>query len=1415
YDPGENALFPEAALSNNVDYGKNRALLNWYYIDRLFTQRNSSMAPGYIKSDLDMLSNPYIREVTTREIFPGRQLTYGESSTVQTLNLSFYPTERGPYNLDADNIDSQGNLLAPEKRWGGIMRKMDNTNFEQSNIEYVQFWMMNPFLDPENPNYDGGDLYFNFGELSEDILKDGLKSYENGIPYDGNNEYLTETVWGRVSKQNSLTYSFDNASGSRLVQDVGLDGLPNEMEFAFPSYQDYLEKLRTRLSPETVQRMLDDEFSPFNDPAGDNYHFYRGYDYDDERLGILQRYKRYNGVEGNSLSPDEAADALYQSARNTPDVEDINQDNTLNEYERYFQYHVSIRPEDLVVGRNFITDKQTSFVLLRNGEMGEVEWYQFKIPLTDYEKIVGNISDFSTIRFARMFMTGFKQVTHLRFATLELVRGEWRSYDFNLNNRGDAPAQGDLDVSVVNIEENAQREPVNYVLPPGVTRITDPGQTQIVQLNEQSMSLKVSDLQAGDARGVYKNTSLDLRNYKRIQMWVHAEQVVDDVTDLKDGELSLFIRMGSDVKANYYEYEVPLSLTPHGMYSDTPTNREIVWPLSNYFDFSVQSLIDLKLERNAAKRNEESGIGFNTLYIGRDPDNSRNRMAVLGNPSFSDVRVILIGVRNNSATTKDGTIWVNELKVTDFDEAGGWAMKANMNLAISDLATVNAGAQVETAGFGGVNQSLNDRRLDDYQQMNIAVQADLGKFIPEKAKLRAPVYYSVSREKTTPKYNPLDQDVLLKDALDSAPTKHARDSINSYAMESTTIKNFSISGLKFDVRSKNPKPWDPTNFTANFSFSKQTLLDPTIEYEYTNDYRGSLQYSYSPMIKAFKPFASLKSKDKNVKFLKEWELQWLPNSISFLTSMSRYYYEQQMRSETDVMFQLPVSVSKNFFWDRQLALNWNLTKSLSLSFNSNTSARVEETVGAVNRRLFPDKYKEWQDTVWSSIRSLGTPWGYNQSFTASYRAPFNKIPAIEFLSGNASYSSTYRWDRGATIDGVKLGNTIAGQSAFNVDGKINFESLWKKIPFLKDVEQRFASSKRPTRQTTKPKKFERTLKLKPDTTLTISHNLRVPNVKVRATTLDNKPFPVKYTIKDQNTVIVDTRGEQNLKFIVTEVMKGEEKPAWRNLTEYVTRVLMSPRNISIRYRDTKNLSLPLFNPNIGAIFGQSTAYGPMAPGLGFAFGFFGEDYVDKAIQRNWLDVEDGQTSPSVWSRTGEFNVEANFELFKGFKIQLTMNRTDNRSKSVQFMYEGMPTTFGGSYTRTHCAILTALKSSNAVDGYYSKAFSDMLSYLPVIRDRVEAEYAGTYYPDEGFIRGTQNAGHPFSPEVGQVSQTSSDVMIPAFLAAYTGTSPSGTSLNPFPGLSAMLPNWRITYDGLVNTGNMKKFFKSFTLNHVY
>ena len=1418
------SMFEESKLSNNPDYGKNRALLNWYSIDRLFTQRNSSLCPGYIKSDLKQLSNPYVREVTSFEIFPGRQLSYGESSLVQTLNLSFYPNERGPYNMDAQSINPDGSLLFPEKRWGGIMRRLETTNFQQNNIEYVQFWLMNPFLDPENPNYDGGDLYINLGEVSEDILKDGFKSYENGVPYDGNDQFMRETAWGRVSTQNSLTYSFDNNTGSRKVQDVGLDGLKTDDEFNHPSYKDFVASLRNRLSPEAASSMANDRFSPLNDPAQDNYHFYRGHDYDAQRLSVLERYKRYNGVEGNSLSAEDADEPLYQSARNTPDVEDINQDNTLNEYERYFEYRISIRPEDLVVGRNYITDKQVSVVSTRDGSDATVEWYQFKIPLADYERRVGSISDLSAIRFMRLFMTGFKQTTHLRFATLELVRGEWYGYNFNLNSRGDTPAEGQLDLSVVNIEENAGREPVNYVLPPGVTRVSDPGQSQIVQLNEQSMSMKVVDIRPGDARAVYRNTQTDLRNYKRLQMWVHAEAPIANTQELRSGQLSMFIRLGSDVKQNYYEYEIPLELTPHGKYNnDLTSQREIVWPRSNRMDFALQNLVNLKNSRNRKLNEKADGVSYNKRYSERDPDDEANTITVMGNPTLGEVRVLLIGVRNNASTLKSGTVWVNELKVTDFNEEGGWAAKANVNLAMSDIATVNLGAHIETSGFGNVDQSLNSRRLDNYRQLNLAMQVDAGRFLPSAIKLKAPVYYSTSSERTTPKYNPLDTDVLLQDALDQCTNSHQRDSISAFAVEETKVQSFSISGLKFDVRSKKSMPWDPANFTFNYSFNKQQFVDPTTQYKNTDDYRGSFQYSWNPFYRSWKPFKNIVKKDnKNLKLFRDWELGFLMNNLTFLTSMSRYYYEEQTRSEVDETFQLPVAVSKNWLWDRKLSLSWSLTKTLSLRYESNTSARIDEAAGAVNRKLFPDRYEAWKDTVMTSLRSLGTPWGYNSSFSADYKLPTNQIPFLDWFTASAKYTGSYQWDRGTRIADIEMGNSIANKGDLSLDGRINLEGLYNKVKYLKEVNSRFSSVKRPSSQTqlnkdraNRPKRFERTYKLQPDTSTIIKHNLKVKKVRIAASTPSGQPLKVETKQVDENTIEVLTRGDNNVKFVITEIKEAPKKNFWTELAQYTVRAIMTPRSMSVRYRTSQTTSLPLFRPSVGAAFGQNRESGILAPGLGFALGAGGEEYIVEAKERGWLMTDDGQTSPAGLNNTDEVNIELKLEPLAGLKIDLTGQRNDSRTRQLQFMYADMPMSRTGSFTKTHVAIATALRHSSADNGYNSTAFNKFLEYIPIFTRRVEGQYTGHNYPSSGFLSGSGYAGKPYSSSVGGVSPTSSDVLIPAFIAAYSGSDPYKQYLSVFPALASILPNWRVTYDGLINIGNLKEHIKSLTLTHAY
>lgn len=1426
YDDGTPQLFPEAGLTNHIDYGKSRALLAWYTIDGLFTRKNSSLRPNYIT--VEDLSNHYVRAIDSKELFPERQQSMSESNTLTVLNMAYYPQERGPYNLDADNINPDGTLQNPEKRFGGMMRKIDQSDFETANVEYIEFWMLDPFI--YNRQTSGGELYFNLGEISEDILKDEKKFFENGLPIDGDTSKVDYTVWGKVPKQQSTVYAFDNTAGARLLQDVGLNGLSSDEEKEYPAYQDYLNKLRQKLNAATLSEMEADplQLSPFFDPAGDKFHYFRGSDYDRNKVDILTRYKRYNGTEGNSKDINDSGERYSTSSKTVPDVEDINQDNTLNKNEKYFEYKVKITPQDTVVGENYIADKRTSLVRLADGTQESVTWYQFKIPVKQYQRRVGAINDFKTIRFMRMFMTGFKESVVLRFGTLQLVRGEWRSYEQDLSDPKMPPAvKGKLEVSTVNIEENSDRDPVSYTLPPGVSRVLDPSQPQIRQENEQALSLKVTDLAAQDARAVYKNTNYDLRQYKRLQLFTHAEAPKLDVNDLADGDLAVFIRLGSDYKNNYYEYEVPLKLTPHGEYNYNNTeHQQIVWPAENMLNFRLKVLTDLKLERNRAKRSGENGVSFQTVYSGRDPDNTGNAIRVKGNPSLSEVKTIMIGVRNTRSKLKSGEVWVNELRLTDFNEEGGWAANANLNVALSDLGTVNVGGRIETAGFGALDQSLNERRMEDFKQYNVATSIELGKLFPEKTQVSIPFYYAYSKETYDPKYNPLDQDVKLKDAMDNAETKTEKDSIRSYSQDRTVIKSVSFNNVRVNIKSKNPMPYDPANFTLGYSYSVNDKKNPETEYETTKDYRANFAYSYVPYVKPIRPFDKLLKKNNGyTRYAKQLAFNVAP-SINFQTAMMRNYYEIKLRdltgAATGVSNDIPVTFSQNFYWDRAFSLNWAFTNNLNITFSSGTNARIEEPYVQVNKELNPDGYQLWKDSVKKSIADLGTPMKYDQQFMMTWQLPLQLIPVLDWTNASLSYNATYNWDRGATVsEDIELGNTIKNQRQFDLQANLNLLSLYNKNKYLKKINQKFnntrATAKKPEKK--KKPKLEKEIVLNPDSGTVVEHGMFTKKVQITARGADGRVYKVKFKPINFAQVMILNRDTAHLKLTIIPGPAPTEDFLYKAV-EHSARFLMMVRRFNIQFTNSAGMMLPGFRPEIGDIFGQGRSSFGLSPGIGFAFGDVRRSYIDEAYEKGWLITDtERDVNAAVMTSTKNLNIRASLEPITGLKIDLTALRNDTRNTEIQFMYEGMPEIMGGNFTMTTIALGSAFGGTgNALNNYSSKAFDKLLANREIIAKRLEGKYAGLKYPDVGFIHEKGLGGMPYNPgtdNVNGVNRNSADVLIPAFLAAYTGKDPNKVGLTAFPSLKSLLPNWRVTYDGLVKIPAVKKYFKSVTLSHQY
>jgi len=1426
-------VFDESKDISKVTYNKNRAHLAWFAVDPIFGYPQSN-TPAHIKNDLAALSDHRTRIVYQDEIYPNRQEASNVDTKLAILNLAYYPDERGQYNINASEMGADGKLTNPKQRWGGIMRRLDNTDFEKANIEYIQFWLMDPAL--TNPEGYEGELFINLGDISEDILRDGKKAFEHGLPVSAADQgRVDSTVWGYVPKTTSTVVAFSNEPGARAMQDVGLNGLNSEQEKTWPAYAQFLTDLQNRVSPDVWNRWGDEDsiFSPRHDPAGDNYHYYRGSDYDRQEVSILNRYKHFNGTEGNSPATEQQTESYGTASTLNPDIEDINLDNTLNEYEKYYQYRVILRPDMMEVGRQHITEKKVRRVTLRDGSTQDVTWYQFKIPLrgdsASVQKI-GSIRNWKSIRFMRMYLTGCSHETHLRFATLDLVRGDWRQYTRDLSPAG-APVNSaaSIDVQTVNIEENSTRTPINYVLPPGVSRQTDPGQAQLIAQNEQAMVLRVAHLSSRDARAMYKNTGYDMRQYKNLQMFVHAEKLEEVDPELHDGDLSCFIRLGTDLKNNYYEYEIPLRLTAPGMYNNNSvTDRETVWPEENMFDFPLSVFTSAKIARNKAKRAGNEGVSNTIPYVVYDEANGKpqNKITVLGNPTLEEVSTIMIGVRNSGQHEASGEIWVNELRLSQFNEQGGVAAMANAALSLSDIAQVNVAGRLETAGYGSIESNVLDRNMENFYQLSVSAALEAGRLFPEKAKVQMPLYVSYSNETTTPDYDPLDTDVKLKETLDTYATKAEKDSIKQMTNTVHEATSFSLSNLKVNQHYSKKRDLfvDPANFSLSASYNKQNEHSPEMETNITTDHKGTFQYAYNFNPKPWEPFAKVEKVAK-VKFLKEMNLYYLPQSWSFSTNMHRTFSHMKMRDLTKGLEFDPykdLTFSKDFTWDRNVDIKYDLTKNIKFSFQSAMNAVIDEgkyTPEILKGHYFDEefnhnKYEAWRDTIQRSLARWGSPYTYQQVFTASWNVPFNRIPGLDALTANASYNANYNWTRTAsTTAGVNRGNTVTSLQTWQVDGGINFESWYNKSKYWKNMTQYYTG--RGSRRTFKPKTYTQTVELKKGEAIEITHRLNSELLTVVVADTTGKAVPVSFQPAGNTKINLTPKANCEKAVITVTTRDPNQKTPAQVTGDMFAYVGTMFRRLQVTYRETNSMAIPGFMPEAG-FMGQAKTNGGYAPGYDFAFGFVPSDYMHKAQLNGWLSGDTSIVQPATRAHTSDFDVKLTLEPFPGFKIQLNGKRYMANSTSIIYGNGDPQENMTGSFNITQIAIGTIFsRVGSQEENFANSAYDRFLENRQVLTGRVQDQYTGITLPTTGFLRNIP-AGTKYDPNKhGRVSNNSADVLVPAFLAAYTGRDASKMNLNPFLSILQILPNWSLTYDGLGKLPVLRDHFKSITLTHAY
>lgn len=1338
--------FGEAA--NDLSYGYKRAKLSWYTIDPIFyAQRPSDIS-------VDDISYNRTRRIFSGELFPNTQIAEGQNQVINTLDLTYYPTERGPYNYNPA-ANGTNTLPDPAGNFGGITRSLNSTNFEQGNVEYIQFWMLDPFVDenltPTQLN-NIGSLYFNLGSISEDILKDGRKLFENGLPEIGSTLVTYPTIWGKVPVSQSLIYAFDTNEGNRAVQDVGLDGIGDAEEGSkFPA------------------------FAGLADPAGDNYQYYLS-----SAGSIINRYKNYNGMQGNS--PVNVSDS-NRGSTTLPDVEDINRDNTMDGFNAYYEYHIDIRPGMDVGNSPYVTD-----VLGDDGEeIGitapgssfgttiKARWIQFKIPISQFENKVGAISDFRSIRFMRMYLTDFTSDVTLRFGTLDLVRGEWRRYPKSLDITDlDGPENDNtnFDVEAVNIEENSYREPIRYVSPPGVVREQLYNNNSVINQNEQSLVLRVAGdgLQAGDSRAVFKNISVDMRQFKKLKMFLHAESLPGE-PDLADNDMVGFIRFGNDLTENFYQVEIPLKVTAPGA-----ALASFVWPAENEIDLPLALLTKIKILSKTQALNPGEIFFQNENQL--DPSRpAKLNIGVRGNPNFGLVRTLMVGVKNSKPVNPDpainrikGEAWFNELRLSEMDNEGGMAAVVNIDGNIADFATVSATGKISTIGFGTLEEGPNERSREDLKQYNIVTNLSLGKLLPKKWGINLPFNYAIGEETLTPEYDPFNQDIKLKQLLEVTPDQAEKDNIKNRAIDYTKRQSINFIGVKKE-RGQNQKShiYDPENLTLSYSYNEVNRHNFEIESYKDQQVNTTADYAFSFQPKPVEPFKKSKffKKSSYWQMLSDFNFNYLPSNISFSSSIIRQYNKQQFRQVDVAGIALDPLYRRNFLFNYQYGFNYNLTKSLRINYTATSSNIVRNYINENNE---PDNTV----TIWDDYWNTGDPNQHTQQIVLNYDLPLNKLPFLSFVKSTYSYTGDYSWQRSslalAQVDvtdpntnetvSYNLGNTIQNAGSHKINTALNMESFYKYIGLTKKAK---TPAKNPNQAPPKPGQ----------------------------------------KITDNNAKASGSGGSTFLNGLIG--------------------IATSIKNIQVNYTENRGTVLPGYLPGVG-FFGSSK------PTIGFVMGL-PDDVRYEAAQKGWLTnyPEFNQNYTEVTTRT--LNLTANVDLFPDFKIDLNADRsyTDNFSEQYDVSDNGLfnsrsPYSYG-NFSITTMMLKSAFKQS---DERFSSAFEEMKTNRIIIANRLATAFYGTTefprYGQGNYIVGPDNpnyqsyvanAGYPVG--FGRNSQA---VLLPSFLAAYTGlystpTNEKANDISTKPFRDIPIPNWTIKYSGLMRYKFFKDRFKRFSLQNSY
>jgi cell surface protein SprA len=1423
------AATPSPVVGSTIDglaNGYRRAKLAWYTVDQSYYTNGPNVPAGITAATL---ANHYTRGVQRNEVFPNKDLGATGNGYEYTFDMAYFPNERGPYNYTPtlDPTDPTGRRFTPpaaqnlglnRSRFGGISRGITfDTDFDNANVEYLEFWLMDPFLtgsralidDSQNPatsNNTGGRLVLNLGNISEDVLRDqGQHEFENGLPVPGQDttglRLTRSTVYGRVTNQQFLLDAFNATPGARASQDVGLDGLTNTDEQVFFS---------SRVPG----------YGALPDPSNDDFRHHLDPSYDAANVQILGRYKDYDNYEGNSPENSQLSSSAY------PDKEDLNRDNVIQNTEQYYEYPIDLQPGRLTVGQNYVTDKVTNTI---NGD--QVSWYQFRIPIRQPQRVEGNNGQpfgFKNIRFMRLYLTGWEQPVVLRMVQPQFVANQWRQYlsrivdpAIQVPGIGTATDADAFAISTVSVEENGPSAAsatapgatptgaIPYVVPPNITRDVEYGSTAVSRRqNEQSLRLAVTNLRDGYAKAAYKNLATNLLRYKRLRMYFHGES---SSSTIKDGDVRAFIRIGTDYSQNYYEYALPLVITRPGA-----TAQLEVWPEANNLDLALQDFIDAKAERN-----QQGTVQYTVPYVKTLANGAT--ITIVGNPDLSQVQGCMIGVLNPAATNtgtdtdasdKSVTLWADEMRVFDFDNQGGWAANARLSVKLADLANITATGSFIGVGFGGLQDKAQQRSTSDIVRGDLNATVAAEKFLPSQLRVKVPVLVQVGRQTITPQYDPLDPDTKLEQSLQkfrNNPDPSAAATYKNLVVDRTTTRSISVLNVRKEraPSQTTTHPWDVENLAVSYAITERLHTDINTQRDYTQAYTAALAYVYQTQPRNYTPLASFKALDNPyLKIFQQVNFTPLPSRFSFRTDLDRRYNERFLQRVTEPG-QLPTVASagvfyKSFYINRIYDLKWDITKALIIDYTANNRGVIDEGAGQSlgdSQTALDNRAQQWEN-----LKRGGRTTNFNQTVALTYRLPLDKFPLTDWISADTRYSAHYSWQAASTALGIRtlanptnlndtttvlanLGNTVQNNRELSANGKIDLVKLYNKVKFLNIINN--AQPANPPRPA-----------------LTDPNNPTAPT----------RPQPTA----------PDTAKKDPLRFV-----------------KAVLRAVMTARSINFTYSQSAGTLLPGYLPNTNFLGLQR---GSLAPGVPFILGQQYEAIGDTTSARNMYSLarrNGWYTKQSQYLNTPISNIltenltaRTTLEPFRGFNIQLDLRRQKVRNNeayyrraidtaSVAYLTSGTLNSFAdgrmaavlalgtGSYSVSTITVQTLFGDLGA-NGETSKAFNRFVANRAIVQQRLQAANPSAVR-DVITTPATATTPAVYTRQATNLySYNSQDVLLQSFLDAYHGKSSDGyeaESFNPFSVIP--LPNWNIQYNGFSDLPGVRDVFRSVSLNHVY